>query len=176
MKTIRTAAVVFACSYSAAVCAQQGPPASADLDQLARQLQHLNAADLQALQNKLQSSQTPADISALLRAAQNPASGYQLPGGLQGLLDGKKVEQLLREAAKPKGNPMSLQLNRPEYEYKIPTVGTPVLPSQPTQPGVTLPTLGTPKPKCELPPYCKHVTKPGPLCQCPEEDEGGDSQ
>ncbi len=156
--------------------ALENEPATADLNQLASQLQQLNPSDLQALQNKLAPGQNTTDIAALLRSAQNqpPTTVFQLPGGLQGVLNGKALEALLKEAAKAKDDHLSLQLTRPEDQYKIPTVGNPVLPTLPTQPGVALPGAGgtrLPAQRCNLPPYCKHVTIPGPLCKCPEEDE-----
>jgi hypothetical protein len=175
MKSILTA-VALASLVSLPAMPQDSTPQQGNLADLAAKLQQLSPADRQALQSRLSADQNSQALSALLQAMQaNP----QLQQNPQTLYGGKTVEEIFREALKQNDSHMSLQLNRPEYEYKLPTVGNPVMPSLPGQPTVTLPNPGGPthpNPPCDLPPYCRHVTTPGPLCKCPDDSNSGDNQ
>lgn len=176
------AAAALACALSAPVWPQDATPQApqTDLSALATQLQQLNQADRQALQAQL-GSQNSSALNALIQAAQNPAPQtlVQLPNGQQAQYDAATLSRLLREAARAGEDHMSLRLSRPEYEYRIPTVGNPVLPTVPGQPTITLPGTGAPlrpNPPCELPAYCRHLPADSPLCKCPDTENTGSNQ
>jgi hypothetical protein len=175
MKSI-LAAVALASLVSTSAIPEDTIQQQGNLAELAAKLQQLSPADRQALQSRLSADQNSQALSALLQAMQaNP----QAPQNPQALYGGKTVEEIFKEALKQNDSHMSLQLNRPEYEYKLPTVGNPVMPTLPGQPTVTLPNPGGPvgpNPPCELPPYCRHVTTPGPLCKCPDDSNSGGNQ
>lgn len=177
------AAAALACALSAPVWPQDATPQApqTDLSALANQLQQLNQADRQALQAQLGTAQNSSALNALLQAAQNsaPQTVVQLPNGQQAQYDTATLGRLLREAAQAGEDHMSLRLSRPEYEYRIPTVGNPVLPTLPGQPTITLPGTGAPlrpNPPCELPAYCRHLPADSPLCKCPDSGNTGSNQ
>lgn len=167
--------VLLACLVSLPAMPQDTTQQQGNLAELAQKLQQLSPSDRQALQNRLALDQSNPGLSAMLQALQTPHQQQNQ----QALYGGKTVEEIFKEALKKSDKHMSLQLNRPEYEYKLPTVGTPVLPTLPGQPAINVPVPGgpvNPNPPCALPPYCRHITTPTPLCKCPEDSNSGDNQ